>query len=106
MDTSQVFLEKAKKAVNFVRRHFFTLIVVGMILAALVYGSVKWGNAFFYLGAAIVTDWVKQFLKPAPVSDNPFATSSIQPWRNQWGDPSIRGTPANFLSNMDSDRYR
>lgn len=108
MDAIQNAWEKTKRTARFVWRHFLTLGVLGILLSVFIEGPLNWKNAFFMVAGAVVLDWAKQFFKLTPRcchANNPYATSSIQPFRDQWGDPTLRGTAANFLSNMDSDRY-
>ena len=105
--TWQPIWKNIKKTAKFIWRHFFTLGILGLLLSIFIKDPLNWKNAFYMLCAAIAIDWVKQFIKLTPhsYSNNPFRNESIQPFRKEWGNPSLRGTAANFLSNMDSNRY-
>jgi hypothetical protein len=108
MNRIQNAWDKTKKTLKFVWRHFFTFGVLGILLSVFVEGPLNWKNAFFMLATSIFLDWVKQFIKLTPRRGHPHHAEyqSIQPIRDQWWDSTLRGSAANFLSNMDNNRYK
>ena len=65
MDAIQNVWDKTKKTVKFVGRHFFTLAILGIGLAAFLEGPLNWKNGFYMVAICIFLDWIKQFSKPA-----------------------------------------
>jgi hypothetical protein len=110
MNTTQNIWYKIRKALKFVWRHFFTLFDLSLSINVFIFHELRWKNALIFLSIAVVIDWAKQFMKLMPRRrgrfNDPFERFAVQPFRDQWWDSSLRGTPAHFLSHMDSNRYR
>jgi hypothetical protein len=59
----QYALDTVITVLKFSWRHALTLIVVGMIVAALIIGEISWVNSFHCFIGAVFCDWLKMQIK-------------------------------------------
>lgn len=104
MNSIQPIWGKAKKVVKFAWRHFFTFMMLCILISVFVEGPMKWKNAAIMIAICIFLDWAKQFMKLSRGIDthikmhNPHTDIGAPIHIRQWNNPGIMGTGAYDLN--------
>ena len=104
-------LDTSKKVIKFAWRHALTLIVVGMIVAAVIIGKISWVNSLHFFIGAVFCDWLKMkimkvikimFINGNSSNGNPAMEQMFE--SAKWSRPTQMGSAWNSYD-PDSTAY-